>query len=220
MRQLAASGDLPARKLAGAWLVDAVQARARAAPVAGRPLSARMCWLILRSLEGYSPHAQDRLEHQAGLQPVLFAQDWPPSSDRRERHRVLLTMENAPPVDQWARWMRRRADLHRFYVHAKDLPAVVRRYKMEPDPAGEVQVMALRPDAVASGAVSLGPGNQGRGQLPVAAALVDLLESPDVREHHFARSSLDQALQGWRERPNRRRPASAATRHQVGRVSP
>jgi hypothetical protein len=75
----------------------------------------------------------------------------------------------------------------RFYLREQDFAAVMGEYRGREDPDGEVELML-----VPSGASELFPPDA--APVPLAAALLDLLESPDSREHHAAAGLLNAGL--------------------------
>jgi hypothetical protein len=73
----------------------------------------------------------------------------------------------------------------RFYVDADLLDAVLSDYQAQDDPEGPIELMII-PSEVPDG-VRVPPGRP----VPVAVALVDLLESDDARERHAAVERLE-----------------------------
>ena len=217
VRRLANSGALPARRLPGGWLLDegAVRSRARSASRAGRPLSDAMGWLFLRALNehlepGGSHDAQVlpgmanrkvryRLRHLIASAPPF--DQWPSwLRGRAELHRVWVH----PGV------LARMADdgrLHagggslavsmaagiaageqrRFYLREADYSSVLADYRAHEDPDGQVELLLV--SSVGSDAL---PADS--GPAPLAAALLDLLESADAREQHAAAAMLGAGL--------------------------
>jgi len=99
VRRLAEAGALRAQRVGGRWLVDAdvVRRRGRAAVRPGRPVSPPMAWAALQALDPHGPGAA--------------------AVDARLRHRLRAHLAAAPPVEQWERWLRRRAEPRRLWVH-------------------------------------------------------------------------------------------------------
>jgi hypothetical protein len=213
VRRLASSGALQARRFPGGWLLDerAVRSRAQNAPPAGRPLSEAMSWLLLRALSENLDFDQD--PHDGHVLPGM--------EDRKVRYRLRQLIASAPPFDQWPSWLRRRAELHRIWVHpgvlAKmaddsrlhagggsvavsvaagigasdqrrfylrraDFSSVMADYRAREDPDGEVELLLVS-SAVADSLPAEAPA-------PLAAGLVDLLESADAREYHASAGVL------------------------------
>lgn len=101
VRDLIRSGHLPARQVAGRWVVDTSDLdRVGENRSPGRPLSPRMAWGLVGLLD-------------AGDAPDLSAP---------ERSRLRARLRNEPPLNQIARLSRGRAHLHRLHVHPAALP--------------------------------------------------------------------------------------------------
>lgn len=96
VRELIRSGELPARRVAGRWLVETDRvARLSEDRSPGRPLSPRMAWGLIRLLD-------------RGEAPELS----PP-----ERSRLRARLRQGPEISQIARVSRGRAEPHPLHVH-------------------------------------------------------------------------------------------------------
>lgn len=221
VRRLIQAGQLPAERLGGAWLVSAaaVRDRARATPVAGRPLSAPMAWAVLMVVDAAlrDPEASNELHLQHALGEI---------ADRRVRHRLRKLVAAAPPPERWAQWLARRASGRRVWVHPGVLDRLVADMRLRPGggfaatargagiaagPPRRFYVDDNDVDAVladylarldAQGEIELMviPRNVPAAlrpaayePVPLAIALADLLESADAREHDVATELLDLA---------------------------
>ncbi|HVW30995.1 MAG TPA: helix-turn-helix domain-containing protein [Acidimicrobiia bacterium] len=101
VRYLIHSGRLPARRVAGRWLVERADVeRLAEGRSPGRPLSPRVAWGLIALLD-------------RGDAPWLSAP---------ERSRLRARMRAAPSLDQLARACRGRAHVHRLHVHPGALP--------------------------------------------------------------------------------------------------
>jgi excisionase family DNA binding protein len=101
LRYLIRAGELPARRVAGRWVleVDAVDRYAEYRRP-GRPLSPRMAWGLIELL-------------QSGRAPALSAP---------ERSRLRARLRAGPSLEELARLCRRRANLLYMRVHPGALP--------------------------------------------------------------------------------------------------
>lgn len=212
VRRLASDGELDARLVGSRWLIgaDAVRDRARAEPVAGRPLSSEMAWIVLGAAAASAVDALDG-DPLGGI------------DDRRIRHRVRKLLADAPPPERWGRWLRKRArpqrvwihpgvvdrlssdprvhqgggfavassgvglasgDRSRLYVRADEVASVLADYRARPDEDGQIVLMVVPAD-VADAAL----GDRG-APVPSAVALLDLLDSSDARERFGAAQAL------------------------------
>lgn len=214
VRRLASSGALPARRFPGGWLLDeqAVRRRAHNAPPAGRPLSAGMSWLLLRALSDRMapvhqadalPGMEDRrvryrLRQLATTAPPF--EQWPYWLRRRAgRRRVWVhpglveRLAHDERIHSWdddavsAAVGLTASDLQRFYLRLADVASVMADYRVIEDPGGQVDLMLVPGDAADA-------FSGGARTVPVAASLVDMLESPDARKKHAAAQSLGDAL--------------------------
>jgi excisionase family DNA binding protein len=207
VRNLASHGDIPARRLGGAWLLDAdgVRAYARSPRSAGRPVSALMAWALLCLAE------RGPVSGAAPPRCVI--------ADRQLRYRAHQLLAEGADVRRWERWLSRRARprriwLHpglverlaadrrlrpggayaagrhdavisagapnRFYVDEDAFDAVLHDHRAELDPAGPIEFYQI-PRAVPD---ELRPvlGEP----VPLAVAMADLLDSGDARDRHAA----------------------------------
>jgi hypothetical protein len=214
-RRLAASGALPAHRLAGRWLVEArgVHDRQRRRPEPGRPVSSKMAWRVLRAVDAFIGGDRD-------VDPLAAI------DDRRVRHRFRSLVAAAPPAAEWSNWLVRRADplrvwvhpgvhehlardprIHRsalprsravalgvplpdeqcLYVAEADLAGLLADHRAEQDGDSDVLLMVVPADA---GDVLDNPG----ARVPDAVGLVDLLESPDARIRYAAAIAMGAAI--------------------------
>lgn len=226
VRRLVRDGQLPAERLGDVWLVSAaaVRDRARAIPVAGRPLSAPMAWAVLMVVDAAlsAPEESNEFDLERAVAEI---------ADRRVRHRLRSLLAAAPAPDRWAQWLARRASRRRAWVHPGVLDRLVADVRLRP---------GGRFAAAAHGAgIAAGPPRrfyvddndvdavladyqarldaQGEIELmviprdvpaalrpvagepvPLAVALADLLESADAREHHVATELLNLARSALR----------------------
>jgi hypothetical protein len=217
VRELLGSGVLSGRKLGGIWLIDplAVQRRSGRRSQAGRPLSARNAWRLLRLLS--EPSGAAKGSPWAGALGSASAVD-------RSRLRALLA--DLPDAEGLAGRLASRAQVRpmrahpgvldqlladdrisvgagravaahgggvaaggvdRAYMRSMYLPALVDRYRLRDDVEGNVE-LAVIPDQVD---VALLP-EPGR---PVAlqVAWVDLLDDLDSRARSAAREWVSRA---------------------------
>ena len=101
LRYLIRSGELPARRVAGRWVLDPADVdRLSERRTPGRPLSPRMAWGLVALLE-------------SGSAPDLSAP---------ERSRLRARLREKPILEQIARLCRRRAQVHPLHVHPGALP--------------------------------------------------------------------------------------------------
>lgn len=140
VRELAEAGSLPADRLGANWLVDAeaVRSRAEHAPLAGRPLSPQVAWLMLAvvqkaldlstrvgtasSSDGAGDAGASRSWANGGAKDngaegfEIFA---PLSdvADRQARHRVRRLLAEQVPARRWESWLAGRAERRRVWVH-------------------------------------------------------------------------------------------------------
>lgn len=104
VRLLATTGDLPAEKIGGRWLVDrrGVERRRRRGAVGGRRFAPRNAWGILGLASG---------EQLAGFDPVV-----------RSRLRRALMLEG---LEALAPRLEHRAAVHRFSAHPGEIPHIL-----------------------------------------------------------------------------------------------
>ena len=213
VRRLAGK-DLPARQVGGRWLIsaEAVRRRSRAERLSGRPLSSHMAWLVLRALDcvledDQSAEFGDELDRRVRHHLRALLADAPPSEHWNQwlRHRAEETRVWVHPgvLQQLATDPRVRptrapvptaagaeltGDRHRrFYVDVSEFISLLKDYRATPDENGNVLLMVVPSHASDE---ALGQPGQPASS---AATLVDLLSSPDAREHHHAATVLDEA---------------------------
>lgn len=108
VRAQIASGDLPAQRLGGRWILDPSDVAALAAargphPVGGRLMSPRMIWGLIALGDGFEPlHLS-----------------------RPERSRLRARLRSHPQLSELGRLAQKRASVHRFRVHPGVLPRVL-----------------------------------------------------------------------------------------------
>jgi excisionase family DNA binding protein len=222
VRRLVGSGLLHAERVGGVWLVsaDAVRSRARDVPAVGRPLSAPMAWAVLgmvdagldalnerRAGEQRSGRLDANLDRRVRHRLRTMALDGPSPvrwshwlSRRASRQRIwahpgvvdrLVDDGRLRPAGGYPAARRgagiAAAPLRRLYVDEADLDVVLSQYKANLDAAGDLELMVI-PELVP---LQLRPAV---GEpVPLAVALVDLLESADARERHVALELLEGA---------------------------
>jgi excisionase family DNA binding protein len=228
VRRLAQAGLLPAERLGSVWLVSAaaVRDRARAIPVAGRPLSAPMAWAVVMVVD--AALRDPRETHELHLQHALRE-----IADRKVRHQLRSLLAAAPAPDRWAHWLARRASRVRVWVHPGVLDRLVADVRLRPgggfaaaargagiaaapprrfyvdenDVAAVLEDYQARHDDHGEIELMVIPRNVRAAfrppagePVPLTIALADLLESADAREHHIATELLDPAraaLRSW-----------------------
>lgn len=230
VRRLAAAGDLRARRVGDRWLVDAdaVRNRSRSERQMGRPLSAHMAWAVLAA-------AGSALEAEPQGDPVASIED---RRVRHRLRAILADAPPRQRWHQWLRhradarrvWVHpgvvaRLAEDDRlhpggapavpasdvgiaggdrcsFYLDESVLESVLADYRALPADEGQVILMVVPPEV--SDTVLGRPGEP----VPPAAAVVDLLGSPDARERQVAASALEAAYRRLVSVAGRDRPAS------------
>lgn len=208
VRQLAAAGELPFQRLGRQLMLDRapVEDRARHRPQSGRPVGARLAWLVLGAMSARDP---------GDLAAVL--DDEP---DRVLRHRARAFLAKEQSSQQWADALRKRADLrscwahpgvidglledervrvggsaaaaqhglgiasggeHVLYVNASDGQGLAHDYRLRDDSQGSVHLRVV-PAPV---------DVRAPGPIHVATAVADLLDRQDSRARHVAESWFD-----------------------------
>lgn len=217
VRSLIASERLPAQRLGSVWLLDpeAVRVRAREGAQAGRPFSPVLAWQALHVMDAmcvaddprspaagvWDAIADRRVRHR--LRQALAD----PRPSARWRHALGGRAKRLPVWAHPGVMARMASDerlrlggsaaaaahaidaadpqARRWYIDADDLDVVLGEYRLKRDNSSELDLMVI-PDVVP---VELRPAT---GQpVPLAVALVDLLESPDARERHAAAQQLE-----------------------------
>ena len=199
VRALIASGELPAGRIGGRWIVDdaAVRRRAEGGRLPARPMSPRSAWAALALAAGDRPNGVDaaqvsrlrrrlRDEGLAAIAPLLVRRA------RRETFRVhpgerdRLLADPALVLTGAAAAGRRGLALvapgaAEAYVPAAEFERVVKRHALRRSPNPNV---LLR---VVDGQWPFGPGARA-APMPVVA--VDLLEDDDPRSRAAGRAAL------------------------------
>lgn len=207
VRQLLADGALAGRKVGAQILVDQAGVRRRAAhrPAAGRPLGPQLAWAALAALSAdgsvdVRAHADRNLRHR--LNALLR------SSPAPDRWRMLLRAR-ARSQRFWAHpaMVAELLDDERVsvggaraagrsglnisagddvvvYAAEHDVPALREYYALEDDPHGPVELRV-----VPAAAGHFAP--HGGAAVPLAAAVVDMLDADDSRLRHAAREWLE-----------------------------
>jgi excisionase family DNA binding protein len=208
VRKLAVSGDIPARKVGGTWLVDRqVVDRWVLAPPAregGRPWSPQVAWAVLTLLDG------DRSAFDA--------------LPRKTRYRIRQRLDGADGLASIAARLRGRGAAQRFALHASlreqlrqfgpiSGPEAAQRYGVGLLGGDELEVyipeqqrrqvldsVPLRPSA--DGAVVVRWVGEGaavsRGVAPRAAVALDLGEDPDPRAQQTSQALAAEVDEWWR----------------------
>ncbi|NJC69224.1 helix-turn-helix domain-containing protein [Planosporangium thailandense] len=209
IRQLLATGELAYEQVGRHVLVDEASVRRRAAdaPAPGRPAGPRLAWAVLRAFgsdltTGVRQVSDRQLRHR--LSRVLL-------EPRTGEQWVQLLRRRAEPRRYWAHpgliadlladpavspGRARAAALHGLdvspgddavgYVSAAELSALERRYSLEPDPHGQVELRMYRPEDASA---VLEPGRP----VPLAVAALDMAESDDARMRALGRHWLERA---------------------------
>ena len=100
-RAILAAGQLPARQVAGRWLVEEADLpRSRAS---ARPMSPRMAWALIGLLSGDQPD------------------DVAPPELTRLRHKREQLLDDADPPRLLRSWLRRRAERRQVSIASRDL---------------------------------------------------------------------------------------------------
>lgn len=208
----------------------AVQLRRARPPEVGRPPSALMSWRLLSILSatiatgdlvaGVEPDAERYLIRDrrvryrirqliAGAPPV---HTWPGWLRRRAEmrrvwvhpgvlERMIADARLHPGGASAAAAVGvpvSAASSRRLYLREYDIAAVLDEYRARADSDGQLELMVV--PSSASDHLPDAPARAG-APVPVAAALVDLLESPDAREHHVATTLLAAAAARATETP-------------------
>lgn len=190
IRTIIASGQLPARQVAGQWLVPAGAVAAFLPKGGGRPMAEQSAWSVLASLCGQDVQVSSRLRRriqQLGNDgsPHLRMRSWMSARGRlfqawaflpaiallQSDERLILGGEHGLAD------LERSGHLH-AYVGVGDLSDVVDDHKLQPASDGQIPNVAIW--AVSD--VNAVPRQQ--GDLHVANAVVsavDLLEGSDTR---------------------------------------
>lgn len=216
VRRLAEAGSLVARRVGSSWLIspDSVRERNRSSISSGRPVSPRLAWAVLAAVDAVIAGVDaERAVAQAG-------RDLPERWDRRRLRQLLA---GAPEPAAWDRWLRRRAELRRVWVH----PGVLGRFLADPrvhaggaaatvglgGAVGDVEkcyvaasdvddlIAAYRARDDADGQVVLAVvPDDARAHLgepgrpvPAAVGFVDCVDAADSRQQHVAVSHLADA---------------------------
>jgi excisionase family DNA binding protein len=200
VRSLAASGQLPARRLGHAWAVDsaAVDARTKGAR-RGRPLSARSAWALLLLLDGRSDEielhrserarAADRSARSAELQPgalgarvevrSYFAH--PAALERIAHDRRVVLGGVAAAAHHRANLA--GGGLVELYVREQDSSEIEREFALRDVAAAEANLKLRIPRA-------LWPFREGERIAPQAFIAADLIDDGDERSVRAGRTLL------------------------------
>lgn len=207
VRRLIRSGVLPARLIGDVWVLpaDAVRGRAATDTPPGRPLSAGTAWRVLQLID---TTLVDAMVHPgrvaSGLEQL--------AGSRHQRRRLRDHLLHAPDVADWDAWLRRRSDRTMWWVHPSALARLDRDQRVQlvhPPlpvwPDGCSRFVSTFDTADVAAAVAAEPADDGNVMLqvfdpasappriPPAAAVVDLLRSPEARQHDAARRALELA---------------------------
>jgi hypothetical protein len=203
VRARIAAGDLPARKVAGRWLLDPYEVARDEPRPGGRPLSPRMAWALIALAEGGEP-----LDVSAP-----------------ERSRLRRRLRDEPTLRELADLARRRARTHRLRAHPGALPRALAWPGAVPTGASapgtdlvevalaELYLPADQVDALVNGlrprpaggdanlvvhtpAVDHWPFTSGAGPLTVA---LDLWEAGDARSRRSAQGLFTRVLERRRD---------------------
>jgi hypothetical protein len=194
-RQLAAAGQISARKLGGRWLIDDARRGGPLRGQRGRPLSERSAWAILDVLDGALPMGISRSELARARRRAAAAAALLP--DELARRADVLPLRAHPGVlDTLSSDARVIVGGARAAsVHGADLIGLsgIELYALRDDAAGLIGEYALRPardDAnVVLRVASRLPASLSRMASPAVAAL-DLLDAGDERSMRAARLLL------------------------------
>jgi excisionase family DNA binding protein len=214
VRQLLAAGELAGEDIGGRALLDAAQVERRAArrPPPGRPYSPALAWMLLVLLSDPGSTAVSSADRSTRYRlRRLLAQLSEPDEHGSEGWEALLRRRANPHrywihpgvleqvfADPRVSAGRARAaaaygldvspgDDALGYVAQADLADLEARYALEPDSAGGLELQAYHPQPAGTTPLVGRP-------VPVAAAMLDMLESDDVRLQRMARRWLDRAL--------------------------
>lgn len=126
VRRLAADRRLVGRRVGSNWLISAesVRERARDEPVPGRPLSPSMAWAVLRAVDATMDRSLGPGEESGSscLDAVFEA-----LGDRRDRYRLRSLLSDPAPAEHWAKWLARRAEPQRVWIH----PGILHRLRSD-----------------------------------------------------------------------------------------
>ncbi len=229
VHQLLADGALSGRKVGAQVLVDQTGVRRRAArpPAPGRPLGPQLAWAVLAALsavggvEDVRAHVDRNLRHRLN---VLLQSSPPPEGWRmllraragRQRfwaHPAMVAeLVDDPRVSLGGARAAGRGGLDIsagddvvVYARADDVAALREHYALEDDPHGAVELCA-----VPAAAGRFAP--QGGSPVPLAAAVLDMLDADDSRLQHAACAWLEQAsARGRSEATPSSRPNTTVT---------
>lgn len=214
VRQLLDGGELEAEVIGGHAVFDAdsVYRRLEHRPLPGRPLSPELAWAVLAvlsldelswedALRSAAPdrRLRHRLVHQ--LNSPRDAREWRQLLRRRadsERCWAHPSVISDLLADPWVSAGRARAaaeygfdvspgDEAYAYVSRGRVGELEKRYELEPDSHGGVELMIYDEGQQVARPV---PGHP----VPVAAAVVDMLDSNDARLQHQAASWFRDAI--------------------------
>jgi len=203
IRALIASSQLPARQVAGRWMVPAGAVSGFLPKDGGRPMAEHSAWLVLASLAGQDVSVSSRLRRRIGQlendeSPHFRLLSWmsargdlfrgwafqPVIDDLRPDERLVLGGEHGVPD------LESSGHLH-AYVSVDDLDDVIADYNLRPASNGKIPNILLR--AVSNlDAVPRQPGNPHVANAVVSA--VDLLDDGDPRAVGEASEMIGRAV--------------------------
>jgi excisionase family DNA binding protein len=222
VRRLVRAGELPSQQISGRWLIDshAVGARERVGDPSGRPPAPRTAWAVLRLLVAaaqrddvgaWSALDDRRLRFRLhalldGAPPVESWSRW-----LRRRAAIRRVWMHEGVLERFSQDQRvsvtgdHAAALggvgiaagpgRRFYVAAAEVTTLVQRYRAQDAVDGQVELLVVPPGVPAGMRPS--PGQP----VPPVVALVDLLDSPDARQHGIALDVVGAAARRLRRSP-------------------
>jgi excisionase family DNA binding protein len=229
VRQLISAGSLRARRSSSGWLIEADDIAAWTRRAHGRPPSPRTVWAVLCTLSSVAGPEQGNLcaitDPRLRYRAKLVLKSMPDPAEDPGRWRALL----APRGRAERMWVHpglipkltgdpqvcaggsiaaahigeglSETRVRDLYVAEHEAEHVAARYRMRPDPNGQV-ILHVVPSSVAGTLITLGGG-----LIPAAAATADLLDEDDPRARRAAVRQLRAMFRALTDEYQPRSPA-------------